>query len=124
MMAGEVKYRAKVLNSKSWIYRQPFHIRGTWYMYNSLWDKVPINYKTLGQFTELKDKNGREIYSGDISKREIFAFGEIRTFVGEVKMYEGCWWIDSGTAAVLLWNEMQELEVIGNIYDNPELVQS
>jgi uncharacterized phage protein (TIGR01671 family) len=123
-MGSEVKFRAKVLNSKNWIYRQPFHIRGTWYMYNSLWDMVPIEHRTLGQYTGLKDKIGKEIYGGDISKQEIFAFEEIRTFIGEVKMYEGCWWIDSGTAAVLLWNEMHELEVIGNIYENPELLEA
>ncbi|MFF2449339.1 YopX family protein [Neobacillus sp. NPDC058068] len=100
-MGSEIKFRAKVLRSKNWIYRQPFHIRGTWYMYNSLWDMVPIEHRTLGQYTGLKDKNGKEIYGGDISKREIFAFGELRTFIREVKMYEGCWWIWDGGSPVM-----------------------
>lgn len=75
------------------------------------------------QYTGLKDKNGLEIYEGDILEREIFAFEQYRTFIGEVKMFEGAWWIDSGTAAVQLWNEMHELTVIGNIYSNPKLLE-
>ncbi|MGG3806431.1 YopX family protein [Metabacillus fastidiosus] len=61
---------------------------------------------------------------GDICNREIFAFNEIRTFTGQVKMFEGCWWIGTETVAVPLWDEMHELEVIGNIYENPRLLNS
>ncbi|AAU85068.1 hypothetical protein BCBBV1cgp21 [Bacillus phage BCASJ1c] len=75
------------------------------------------------QYTGLKDKKGKEIYDSDIAKRETFVFGEIRTFIGQVKMYEGCWWIDNGTAAVPLWNELHQLEVIGNIYEDPQLLE-
>lgn len=76
------------------------------------------------QYTEVRDSEGIEIFDGDICKRMVYAFGEVRTFVGRVMMFEGCWWIDSGTAAVPLWNEMHILEVIGNIYENPELLET
>lgn len=75
------------------------------------------------QFTELKDNYGKEIYDGDIVEREVFAFGEQRVFVGQVKNYEGCWWIDTESCAVPLWNEMHLLKVIGNIYENLELLE-
>jgi uncharacterized phage protein (TIGR01671 family) len=77
----------------------------------------------LMQYTGLKDKNGKEIYEGDIVERNVLAFEEVRTFTGEVIMYEGAWWIDNGSAAVPLWSETHELEVIGNIYENPDLAQ-
>lgn len=77
---------------------------------------------TLLQYTGLKDKNSKEIYEGDIVEREVWAFGEPKIFTGEVKEYECAWWIDSGTAAVRLWNEIHELKIIGNIYENPELL--
>lgn len=75
---------------------------------------------TVGQYTGLKDKNGVKVFEGDIVEREVFAFSEVRTFIGKVEMYECAWWIDSGTAAVSLWNEMHEIKVIGNIHENPE----
>lgn len=81
-------------------------------------------YSPLLQYTEVRDSQGAEIYAGDICKRTVFAFGESRTFVGQVMMFEGCWWIDSGTAAVPLWNEMHILETVGNIYENPELLKN
>lgn len=118
-----VKYRAKVFKSNKWIYRQPFHIRGTWYMYNSLWDMVRIDNRTISQYTEQNDVNHKEIYGGDIVARTVLAFGDQRIFIGEVKMYEGCWWIDNGTTAIPLWNEFHELKVLGNIHDNPELLE-
>lgn len=97
---------------------------------SDLFQNDSLDYKNkdsfeIMQYTGLKDKNGngKEIYEDDVCKRKIFAFGEIRTFIGKVKMFEGRWWLDSGTAAVPLWNEMHELEVIGNIYENPELLE-
>ncbi|MGR5954099.1 YopX family protein [Bacillus paranthracis] len=75
------------------------------------------------QYAEIRDSEGIEIYEGDICKRTVFAFGEPRKFVGQVMMFEGCWWIDNGTAAVPLWNEMHILEIVGNIYENPELLK-
>jgi uncharacterized phage protein (TIGR01671 family) len=81
------------------------------------------NFSPWMQYTGIKDKNCKEIYEGDFVKRQVFAFGEPRTFIGEVKMFEGCWWIDNGTAAVPVWNELHQIEVIGNIYENPELLE-
>lgn len=81
-------------------------------------------YSPLLQYAEVKDSQGTEIYAGDICKRTVFAFGEPRNFVGQVMMFEGCWWIDNGTAAVPLWNEMHILEIVGNIYESPELLKN
>ena len=82
------------------------------------------NY-VLMQYTGLKDKNGKEIYEGDIIK--ICAEGLGGEAIGKI-VYD-----EYDLAFVLrneveelsecLWYAEQQLEVIGNIYDNPELLR-
>lgn len=85
----------------------------------------------LMQSTGLKDKNGKEIFDGDIVRTtrflgradEIGGFYEYeKDYVGVVKVFEGSWVIDTGSVAVRLWSEIDEPEVLGNIYENPELL--
>lgn len=87
----------------------------------------------LMQSTGLFGKNGKEIFEGDLVKTkrfvgrtdEISGFYEYeREYRGVVKMLEGAWLIDTSTDAILLWSEVEENEVIGNIYENRELVSS
>lgn len=86
----------------------------------------------LMQSTGLKDKNGKEIFDGDIVRTtrflgradEIGGFYEYeKDYVGVVKVLEGSWVIDTGIVAVRLWSEIDESEVLGNIYENPELLE-
>ncbi|HEU0993834.1 TPA: hypothetical protein VU279_001912 [Streptococcus pneumoniae] len=83
----------------------------------------------LMQSTGLKDKNGKEIFEGDIVRTtrflgradEIGGFYEYdKKFIGIVKQLEGSWVIDTGSDAVCLWTEIEENEIIGNIYENKE----
>lgn len=85
----------------------------------------------LMQSTGLKDKNGKEIFEGDIVRTtrflgradEIGGFYEYeKDYAGVVKVLEGSWVIDIGSVAVRLWSEIDEPEVLGNIYENPELL--
>lgn len=86
----------------------------------------------LMQSTGLTDKNGKEIFDGDIVRTtrflgradEIGGFYEYeKDYVGVVKVLEGSWVIDTGSVAVRLWSEIDESEVLGNIYENPELLE-
>lgn len=86
----------------------------------------------LMQSTGLTDKNGKEIFDGDIVRTtrflgradEIGGFYEYeKDYVGVVKVLEGSWVIDTGIVAVRLWSEIDESEVLGNIYENPELLE-
>lgn len=83
----------------------------------------------LMQSTGLKDKNGKEIFEGDIVRTtrflgradEIGGFYEYdKEFIGIVKQLEGSWVIDTDSDAVCLWTEIEENEIIGNIYENKE----
>lgn len=86
----------------------------------------------LMQSTGFKDKNGKEIFEGDIVRTtrflgradEIGGFYEYENdYVGVVKVLEGSWVIDTGSVAVRLWSEIDESEVLGNIYENLEFLE-
>lgn len=89
---------------------------------------IDVDYKTVGQFTGLTDKNGKKIFEGDIVKiiAPISDFDDNggKIIVGEMIFDDACFWLKGygGVAPYApYWNEC-ELEVIGNIHDNPELL--
>ncbi|MEN4439032.1 YopX family protein [Staphylococcus hominis] len=78
----------------------------------------------LMQSTGLKDKNGAEIYEGDIVQHSekpnpcfSYPFEVIQARTGE-------WRLDNfRCGTVLAFSNQDELEVLGNIYENPELLE-
>lgn len=80
----------------------------------------------LMQSTGLKDKNGKEIFEGDVVRQvRTQPTTENETITGVVTMIEGTWLImnDCEQLASKLWSETDENEIIGNIYENPELLE-
>ena len=81
--------------------------------------EVYLNEVELMQYTGLKDKNGKEIYEGDIVKNRhyvfVVGFDEGRIYAKQLGIEYKCY----------LYNLFFEaaLEVIGNIYENPELLK-
>lgn len=86
------------------------------------WEVIP---KTVGQFTGLLDKNGKEIYEGDViiekvrrarkdGERLVICFDD---FEWQGKNANGA------TTSLSLLFEYHTVEVIGNIHDNPELLK-
>ena len=140
----EIKFRAKGLNDDNWHYgsyvytnndtNNPFGTAPITHNHKIVeyfpcdwnlggWEPIDIDKDTLGQFTSLKDKNGKEIYEGDMLS---FGWVEDEPSLLEVRFVRGVF--------AFLWNGDLDDEcttgspthewatVVGNIYDNPELI--
>ena len=80
----------------------------------------------LMQSTGLRDKNGKEIFEGDVVRQvRTQPTTENETITGVVTMIEGAWLImnDCEQLASYLWSETDENEIIGNVYENRELLE-
>ena len=95
---------------------------GEVYQYHEkMLDRVP-NLIPM-QFTGLEDKNGKEIYEGDIVK-SLFR-GEDKEVIGEIIWVDGGFFIGYKEFKddMYAWAFYKVMEVIGNIYENKELLE-
>lgn len=80
-------------------------------------DKYPVYSETVGQYTGLTDKNGIKIFEGDILKDSlgciyVVEWEEEGRFLGFTK-----------DRRIMYVNRVPKSEIIGNIFDNPELME-
>ena len=85
-------------------------------------DRYEVIPETVGQFTGLTDKNGKEIYEFDIIKTETGKLMEVKWLDRRA-----CFYLQrDGWAFVYYFGEAVEpnyCEIIGNIHENPELIK-
>ena len=135
-MAREIKFRGRMKRTKQWMYGDLVHVQGQpCIQVDVSTDErrtvgMNVDPDSVGQFTGLHDKNGKEIYEGDIL-HVIAETDDTHDYITQVStngLYEvdlvGCEY-DFTTLAWLSANydECCTIEVIGNIYDNPELLK-
>ena len=83
----------------------------TWY------EVIP---ETIGQYTGLKDKNGKKIFEGDVVKRTVYiGSGHSHAYEDYVQVVR--YKFGAFDPRTFIMNE--SCEIIGNIHDNPELVE-
>jgi hypothetical protein len=82
----------------------------------------PSREYVFQQFTGLKDSNGKEIYEGDILKWERYPYGGPFSSVYWVSEDDG--WDFSGWMIKESENQRGKCEIVGNIFENPELIKN
>lgn len=83
-----------------------------------------IRPETIGEWTGLKDKNGKEIYEGDVLSGYVpSSEGEVDFEYAKVVFKNGCFKANIGNYYFPCLYETASLEVIGNIYDDGHLLK-
>lgn len=122
-MNRKIKFRGKSLNTGLWSYgdlRQD-NIRRKAYV------EYEVDPETIGQFTGLTDCNGKEIFEGDIIEsggfRHIVEYDAKQARYSAMNAMHINHPIYGGSSISQLWVDECRKVVIGNIYDNPEMIK-
>lgn len=128
----EILFRGKSIEDNKWVYGDLIREKKSfgkictriYRTTNNGWELIDVDSKTVGQYTGLTDKNGNKIFEGDIvdfpDRPDSESYGVVEYDTNETEfgivydsIYEG----------LGRQYHSRDIEVIGNIFDNPELLE-
>lgn len=129
-------FRGKRLDNDEWLYGDLVHDdQGGCYVYPldslGLFAENKVDPDTVGQYTGMKDKHGKKVFEGDIVEVYDFTSVYANKYRGVVTIYRGSWCVEHEDFGMVFHSRLffddfadRKTEVIGNIYDNSELLST
>lgn len=126
----EILFRGKRKDNGEWVYGSLLCHKGFSIFDECFKNWVSVEGKTVGQYTGLTDNNGEKIFEGDVFEHGGSTFCEPERF--EVGYFDASFCHRNVTKQSKYWNSFADGEfglcgewctVIGNIHDNPELLE-
>ena len=141
-MQREIKYHGKRVDNSEWVFG--YFVKAwdnSYYIITEFGSDVTccsdcganvittyeVTPETVGQYTGLKDKNGKEIYEDDII--EYCGSQLLESYKALIKYKDDRFvavWIDDSKLFrkdIFFWATERKIQIIGNIHENPELLQ-
>jgi uncharacterized phage protein (TIGR01671 family) len=118
-----IKFRGFNAKNNQWLYGSHIINRGKHFVApdefagDKTWEDYEVDPETIGQFTGLTDKNGHEIYEGDC------LLSDENAEVFEVVYDAPRFCFKDNVFGFRFLNHPEFFHVIGNRYDNPELIE-
>jgi len=114
----EIKFRAIDPMDKCWVYSSDNGLHNFFYGI----EDGQLDGETLGEYAGLKDKNGEEIWESNLIIHH--SRNGARPHLVVFDLDQAAWCGDYGLKYPLMKNELREIEVIGNIHENPKVLET
>ena len=120
----EILFKAKRKDNGKWVEGDAIHEpigMSTRHEKNGMSVRVPVDPDTLCQYTGLTDKNGQKIWENDIVRNEEGDIGVVQWFEEHAAFM--IWNKTKNCVCYLAENDFSKIEIVGNEFDNPELLE-
>lgn len=136
-------FKAKRVDNGKWVQGYLYGIWEKryilWGMTNDVPNMIEVDPSTICQCTGLKDKNGKLIWENDVIHKQFYTdydvYANSEAYTGRIQYEDGGWSVEitksDGSVCVspiidmiAYSKDIEYFEVIGNIFDNPELLES